>query len=340
MLAFPILPMLVFGFITTVILTPISRILAFRVGIVKEPGRSRDLHQQTMPLLGGVAIFIAIALALLLFSPDGWQAEFLAILFGTALVAFIGLLDDRFSLPWGLRLVVMTLAAVVLILNDIQIHLTYHVGVDILLTILWVLTLVNALNFMDNMDGLSAGTAAICAGTLTIIAYTQGQYLVSAMAASLTGSALGFLVFNFYPSSSFMGDMGAYVLGYILAVSGIKLTFSAQPLSVTWMVPIFALGLPLFDISLVVFTRLVEGRSPWQGGRDHSSHRLLAAGLGQRQTLALLYSLAALLGAMALYISLAPAETAWRVGILGFLLMGILFWVMQGLRARFGEGGG
>lgn len=338
MLTFPILPMLVFGFLTTVVLTPISRILAFRIGIVKTPARARDLHQQTMPLLGGVAIFIAFALALLIFSPQGWQAELLAILFGTSLVAFIGLMDDRYSLSSGLRLVVMTIAAVILILNDIQIHLTYIPWLDILLTIFWVLTLVNALNFMDNMDGLSAGTAAICAGTITIIAYTQGQYLVSALAASLTGSALGFLVFNFYPSSSFMGDMGAYVLGYILSVSAIKLTFNTQPLSVTWMVPLFALGLPLFDISLVVFTRLIEGRSPLQGGRDHSSHRLLATGLGQRQTLALLYAMAAILGAIALYISLAPQERAWNAGILGFLLLGLLFLVMLRLRTRFGEG--
>ena len=338
MLTFQIAPMLVFGFLATVVLTPLSRVLAYRLGIVKAPVRSRDLHTRTMPLLGGLAIFIAFALALLLFSPQRWLAELLAILLGTTLVGAIGLLDDRYSLPWWLRLLVMASAALILIANNIQIRLFHEDWLDIPLTILWVLTLVNALNFMDNMDGLSAGAAAICAGTITIIAYSQGQFLVSALAASLTGSALGFLVFNFYPSSSFMGDMGAYVLGFVLAVSAIKLTFSNQPLSVSWMVPLFALGLPLFDIFLVVFTRLVEGRSPWQGGRDHSSHRLMAAGLGQRQTLLLLYVMAVALGALALYISAAPTERALRAGIGGFVALGALFLAMLWLRARYGEG--
>lgn len=335
---FSILPMLVFGFLATVLLTPVSRWLAFRLGMVKAPGRSRDLHTRAMPLLGGLAILIAFALALLLFSRRSWQTELTAILTGTALVGGIGLLDDRRALPWWLRLLVMAAATLALIAGEIQIRLFHNHWIDIPLTILWVMTLVNALNFMDNMDGLSAGMAAISAAVITYIALGQGQYLVSALAASLTGSALGFLVFNFYPSSSFMGDMGAYVLGFVLAVSGIKLSFSNQPLSISWMVPLFALALPLFDITLVVFTRLREGRSPFQGGRDHSSHRLLAAGLGQRQTLLTLYALAAAAGAVAIYISEAAVDDAMRAGIFAFSALFALFLAMLWLRARFGEG--
>ena len=337
MLSLPILPMLAFGFLATILLTPLTRALAFRFGVVQAPGRERDLHTRTMPLLGGLAIFSAFTLSLLLFSPQQWQTELLAILLGTTLVGTVGFLDDRYSLPWGWRLGAMALAALLIISSHIQIRLTHYAWLDIPLTIFWVLTLVNALNFMDNMDGLSTGTAAICAGVITIIALSQGQFLVGALAASLTGSALGFLVFNFYPSSSFMGDLGAYVLGFILAVCSIKLTFNNQPLSVSWMVPIFALALPLFDISLVVFTRLVERRAPWLGGRDHSSHRLMDYGFGQRRTLLVLYAISLLFGIIAYLISAWAPEPALNLGVLAFVALGLLFLWMVWLRTRFGK---
>src|SRR5438552_2872291 len=126
------------------------------------------------------------------------------------------------------------------------------------------------------MDGLTAGFTAIAAGYFVVIAFSQGLTLVTSLAAALAGSAVGFLIYNFNPASVFMGDMGALVLGFILAVLGIKLKFGTQPLNVTWMVPILVLALPLFDILLVVITRIMEGRSPAQAGKDHTSHRLIS----------------------------------------------------------------
>jgi UDP-GlcNAc:undecaprenyl-phosphate GlcNAc-1-phosphate transferase len=141
-------------------------------------------------------------------------------------------------------------------------------------------------------------------------------------------------VYNFNPSSTFMGDMGALVLGFVLAVLGIKLEFGAQPVGVTWVVPVLALALPVFDINLVVFTRIIEGRSPGEAGKDHTSHRLLSLGLSQRQTLFALYGGCAFFGGLALLISHSPTEIAWRLGIAGIVLMGILFLAMIWIRER------
>ena len=157
----------------------------------------------------------------------------------------------------------------------------------------------------------------------------------SSSCAAMLGSAVGFLIYNFNPSSIFMGDMGALVLGFILAVLGIKIKFGAQPLNVTWMVPLLVLALPLFDIMLVVLTRLMEGRSPAQAGKDHTSHRLMSIGFSQRQTIFVLYGACLLFGTLGLLVSLAPPDIALRVGLAGLGLLGCLFLVMMWLRRTY-----
>jgi UDP-GlcNAc:undecaprenyl-phosphate GlcNAc-1-phosphate transferase len=149
------------------------------------------------------------------------------------------------------------------------------------------------------------------------------------------GSAIGFLIYNFNPASTFMGDMGALVLGFVLAVLGIKLEFGTQPLSVTWMVPLLVLALPIFDICLVVFTRILEGRPPMQGGKDHTSHRLMSMGLSQRWTLFILYSGCVFFGALGFLVSIEPPERALLLGLSGLALLGILFVLMMAIRRRY-----
>jgi UDP-GlcNAc:undecaprenyl-phosphate GlcNAc-1-phosphate transferase len=206
---------------------------------------------------------------------------------------------------------------------------------DIPLTILWVLTIVNAANFMDNMDGLTAGLSAAAAGFFMVIAFTQGLTLVSSLAAALLGSAVGFLIYNFAPASVFMGDMGALVLGFVLAVLGIKLQFENQPPGITWMIPILVLALPIFDIFLVVITRISEGRSPGQAGKDHTSHRLMSIGFSQRQTVFILYGACFTFGLLGLIVSAAPADIALRIGVAGLVIMGVLFVLMFWIRRKY-----
>jgi UDP-GlcNAc:undecaprenyl-phosphate GlcNAc-1-phosphate transferase len=332
------LPILVVGFAASLGLTPLSRQIAMRLGVVDKPNQ-RKIHQDHKPLMGGLAIYTAFAVSLLLFSPPKYLVELGAVVAGAAFLAVIGLADDRYNLSARLRLVAMIMAALALVVAGIQIRLFGTPWLDVPLTVLWVVTILNATNFQDNMDGLTAGFSAIAAGFFMVIALTQGLVLVSLLAAAILGSAVGFLIYNFNPSSIFMGDMGALVLGFVLAVLGIKLEFEAQPLDVTWMIPILVLALPIFDICLVVLTRILEGRSPGQAGKDHTSHRLLSLGLTQRQTIILLYSGCFLFGLLALAVSILPPETAGWVGAGGLALLAGLFVVMMWIRRKYQLGG-
>ncbi len=326
-------PILVVGFATALGLTPLSRQIALRLGVVAKPSQ-RNIHQDYKPLMGGLAIYVAFTLSLLLFSPPQHLVELGSVLAGAAFLALIGFLDDRYILGIKIRLIAMCIAALGLVLSGIQIQMFDVPILDWVLTIFWVVAITNAVNFLDNMDGLAAGLSSIAAGFFMLIALSQGLTLVSSLAAALLGSAVGFLIYNFNPASTFMGDMGALVLGFVLAALGIKLEFGAQPLGVTWVIPVLVLALPVFDINLVVLTRILEGRSPGQAGKDHTSHRLMSIGFSQRQTLFILYGACIFFGAWALLISAVPATIAWIMGILSIILLGVLFVFMMWLRRR------
>jgi UDP-GlcNAc:undecaprenyl-phosphate GlcNAc-1-phosphate transferase len=328
------LPILVVGFATSLGLTPLTRALALRLGVVAIPSQ-RNIHSDHKPLMGGLAIYVAFALALLLFSPPQHIVEFGAVLTGAAFLALVGLADDRYDLGIRIRLIAQAAAAVVLILADIHIQLFNNPLIDYPLTVLWVVAITNAINFLDNMDGLAAGVTAIAAGFFTLIAFNENLILVSSLSAALMGSAIGFLIYNFNPASTFMGDMGSLVLGFVLAVLGIKLEFGTQPLSVTWMVPLLVLALPIFDITLVVVTRILEGRPPMQGGKDHTSHRLLSMGLSQRKTIFILYAACLFYGVLGFLVSIEPPDRALVLGLAGLVLLAMLFVLMMSIRQRY-----
>jgi UDP-GlcNAc:undecaprenyl-phosphate/decaprenyl-phosphate GlcNAc-1-phosphate transferase len=329
------IPILIVGFATSLGLTPLTRQLAMRFGVVDKPNQPRKTHKDHKPMMGGLAICLGLTISVLLFSPRQHYSELIVILVGAALLAFIGLLDDRYNLSWRLRFGVQFLAALLLVLSGIQIRLFGTPLIDIPVTLIWVVALTNATNFLDNMDGLASGLSSIAAAWFLLIALIQDQVLVSLLAAAILGSAVGFLTYNFAPSSTFMGDMGALPLGFLLATLAIKLNFASQPLSVTWMIPLFVLVLPVFDINLVVWTRLSEGRSPTEAGRDHISHRIQSLGFNARQTLFLLYLLCTVFGAIGLLISLAPAELGMRVGIVGLLTIAFLAVIMIWIRQKY-----
>lgn len=332
--AMQFIPILVVGFAASLGLTPVSRQIAMRLGVVDKPNQ-RKIHSDHKPMMGGLAIYLAFVLSLLLFSPSRFMSELGAIMIGATVLSIIGLLDDRFNLGIRIRLVAMAVAAIILIIAGIQIRLFNNPLIDYPLTVIWVLAITNAMNFLDNMDGLCAGLTAVSAGFFLIIGLTQGLVFVSILAASLVGSAVGFLTYNFNPASTFMGDMGALVLGFTLAVLGIKLEFGTQPLDVTWMVPLLVLAVPIFDINLVVITRILEGRSPAEAGKDHTSHRLMSMGFNQRQTLFILYGSCALFGFIGLLVSAAPPDIAMKIGLAGLTLLAVLFALMFYIRKRF-----
>src|SRR5258708_23271700 len=265
------LPLIVIGFAASLGLTPLTRQIARRFGMMDAPS-VRKVHGTPIPLMGGLAIYGAFVLALVLF--DHWPQyilELSVILVSATWLAFIGLLDDRMDLrPWA-KFPAQALAALLIIAVGVHVELFSVPLLNWVVTFVWIVGIVNAVNFLDNMDGLAAGISAIIALFIFGLAILNGQELVSALSAALFGSAVGFLIYNFNPATTFMGDMGSMVLGFILAVLGIKLRFSGQDRGVSWAIPILVLGLPIFYTTLVVFTPLREGRSPLQCGKDHTS---------------------------------------------------------------------
>jgi len=328
------IPIMIVGFAASLGLTPITRQIAMRLGVTAAPNK-RNIHASHMPLMGGAAIYVAFVLSVLLFSPPFYLVELGAIVAGSTLLAWIGYLDDRKDLSPRIRLIVMAVAALVVALAGIQIRLFGTPLIDIPLTLFWIVALINAVNWIDNMDGLAAGTSAITSGFFLFIAVTQGQILVSMLAAAIFGSAVGFLTYNFNPSSTFMGDMGAYTLGFVLAILAIKLEFEVQPLNVTWMVPILVLALPVLDINLAISTRLAEGRSPMQAGKDHISHRVMSIGFTQRQTLFILYSMSILFGIISVVVSQVSPDKAFSIGVFSLGVMVFIFALMVFVRRKY-----
>lgn len=326
-----IVPIAVVGFMTALAMTPVARQIAMRLGVLAIPN-NRTIHAGNKPLMGGLAIYTGLIVGLLLFTPPKFMVEFGAVLAGATFMALIGLLDDRYSLGIRSRFIAAGVAGAVAVASGISFHFTQIWLIDAPLTIFWIMALTNAVNFQDNMDGLAAGMSSIAAGFFLLIALSQGLILVSLLAAAVMGSAVGFLAYNFAPSSTFMGDMGALMLGFLLAVLGVKINMIETPLAAGWLVPVLVMWLPAFDINLVIFTRISEGRSPGQAGRDHTSHRLMSLGWGHRKVLFTLYITCALFGLAGLALS---ASQSWLFAALMFGLIALLYLLAARIRHDF-----
>ena len=294
--------------------TPVVRRLALRLGVIDQPS-ARKVHLKPVPLLGGLAIYAAFVAALLLFGNRFGLTELISILVGASLMSFLGVWDDRRGLsPW-FKLIGQFLAASILVVTGVHIGTFPWETLNIAVTLLWVVAITNAMNLLDNMDGLSGGIGAVASVFFLLLAVMNGQYLVGALSAALLGACLGFLVYNFNPASIFMGDTGALFLGFVLAATAIKLRFPEGIQIVTWMVPVLILGLPLFDTALVIISRLRRGFNPLTTpGKDHVSHRLVAMGATRREAVLVCYLICAALGILALFITQASLIEGYVVG--------------------------
>ncbi len=317
--------------------TPVMRRLAVRVGAMDQPS-ARKIHASPIPRLGGVAIYAAFILALLLLGDRSYIPQVVGIFAGATMVSFLGIWDDR----WGLRplakLAGQVLAALVLIATGVQVQFAHFVPVPLaneLITVVWVVGITNALNFLDNMDGLSGGVAAVAAGFFLLLAAFSGQYLVASLAAALLGACVGFLVYNFNPATIFMGDSGSLFLGFMLAAVGIKLRFD-NPAIVTWMVPVMVLGLPIFDTTLVFVSRLRRRVNPFTtAGKDHTSHRLTDMGFTRREAVLILYMVCVVFGMIALFLTRATVWEAYGIaGVVAALALAALVRLELGGRQR------
>jgi UDP-GlcNAc:undecaprenyl-phosphate GlcNAc-1-phosphate transferase len=300
--------------------TPVARRAALRLGIVDRPA-ARKLHRTPVPLLGGAAMLAAVLGALLLYPERRELVQLTWILAGAAWVSLWGLLDDRWGLSPSVKILAQTAAAGMVLLGGVRVDLPVPEAINVALTLAWFLGVTNAFNLLDNMDGLAGGVGAVAAFFFLVLAALNGQYLVGGLAAALLGACAGFLLHNFNPARIFMGDSGSMFLGFLMAALGIKLRFPDNVNTVTWMVPVLVLGIPILDTSLVVITRLRAGKNPFlTAGRDHLSHRLLALGWSCRRTALVLWVAGGLLGVAAVAVSLSSFVPAYAIALSAALL--------------------
>jgi UDP-GlcNAc:undecaprenyl-phosphate/decaprenyl-phosphate GlcNAc-1-phosphate transferase len=276
------------------------------------PGE-RKIHTSPIPRLGGLAIWIALwAVALIaarsipsdsVVGPSSTIPELAAIFAGATVILLVGMADDRRGgmTPFA-KLTGQFVACSTLLAFGIHVTAFGIPWVDIPLTYLWVIGLTNALNLLDNMDGLSAGATSIAGAFFFLLAVLNGQILVALLAAALVGSCLGFLIYNYNPATIFMGDTGSLSLGFILSVLGMKLQIHHSH-DLSFLIAALVLSVPIFDTGFVIWRRLREGRRITQGGKDHTSHRLVRLGLNQKQAVWALYAASFAAGLAALVAS-------------------------------------
>jgi UDP-GlcNAc:undecaprenyl-phosphate/decaprenyl-phosphate GlcNAc-1-phosphate transferase len=310
------------GLIASMGLTVPVRQLALRVGMVDRPG-PRKVHLQPIPLLGGLAIYCGVLLALLAAMDGPALTQVLGIFAGATLVVVVGILDDRGLLHHQIKLFVgMPAAALILLATGIRAQIFSPIWpglaglcADTALTLVWVVGITAAFSILDHMDGLCAGVAAIASLFFAIFALESGQLLVSTMAAAVLGAAAGFLRWNFNPAKIFMGDGGAMFLGFLMATLALKLRpIVAAGHHATWLVCVFILGVPIFDTMLISVSRSRRGFIPFTTpGKDHTAHRLSNLLGSQRRAVLALYALGTVFGLLALTISHSPSSTAYGV---------------------------
>jgi len=302
-------------FVVVGALTPVMRKLAIRVGAFDNPTLERKSQKEPVPYLGGVAIAIGIVLAsygALLYSDFSWKTVGLAttVLLPAIAIAVMGLIDDLRGLePWP-RLAMQTITAVVvaavLISTDTIGTALGNRFFDSVITIIWIVGVCNSINFFDNLDGGAAGTVAVITFFLFFIAYDRQQILVSALAIVTAGATAGFLIWNRTPAKIYMGDAGALFLGIIVSVLTIRLNPGITPVGKSLAVPALLMAVPILDTTIAVCSRIYRGISPFEGGRDHLSHRLIRKGASRKQAAILLWLMATFFGAIALAIYAWP----------------------------------
>lgn len=307
------------AFLIALILTPVVRALAVKMGAVDIPKDSRRMHTHPVPRMGGLAIFFGFLLSALIFVP--LDKQWRGMLLGAVVIVILGIFDDIYDLPARLKLVVQIGAALIAVVSGNVI--TYVTNPNLFssnpwwrlgwlaypLTILWIVAMTNAVNLIDGLDGLACGVTSISALTLLVIALLLGEQGVAILVAGLAGACLGFLPYNMNPAKIFMGDTGSTFLGYVLAVISIQGLFKMYTL-ISFVVPFLLFGLPIFDTAFAFIRRIAHGQSPMHADRSHVHHRLIDMGFSQKQAVAVLYVITAILGLSAVVLTTSGAVKA------------------------------
>ena len=293
------------------ILTPFFRAIARKANIFDHPG-GRKLQESPVAYLGGLAVATPITLGslIIVFIPSLSEIKFqvyLGLIIPSIIIALIGLFDDIYQLPPLPRFIAQSgvgfITSVMLYLTDSGVKLFDKSWLNYLVTTLWVVTIINALNFMDNMDGLATCLSIIISISMFTLSYLNKQYVVSALCVAIFAACIGFLFWNKKPATIYLGDAGALYLGFLLAAISIRIDIQSQSEIIRVLVPLLIFAIPLIDIVQVVIRRIIKGSSPFDGGRDHLSHLLLTKGLSEGKVLTVLITFAAVLSFFGIFLS-------------------------------------
>ncbi len=326
----------VISFMFTFATTPLVRRLAFKIGAIDVPKDKRRVHKRPTPRIGGIAMVFGFMVATLCFAD--FSREICGTLCGLLIIFIMGIVDDCKELDAKLKFVVQIIAALVVIyVGDIKIDIFTNPNIftstnpyiilpewlSVIITVLWIVFITNAVNFIDGLDGLAAGVSAIMSASLVFISVRVGEYPIAVMGIAIIGACLGFLPFNFNPAKIFMGDTGSTFLGFMLATLSIQGMFKSYAV-ISFAVPFLVLGLPLFDASFAMIRRVLTGKNPMSADRGHLHHRLIDMGFSQKQTVFILYAISGVLGISAMLL----AESGFLRALL--LLMCVLVLLLIG----------
>lgn len=326
------------AFIISFAATPIVKSFAQKVGAMDVPGEERRVHDHPIPRMGGLAIFLGFLLSVLLFIPISLPLQ--GILLGCVIIVATGAIDDIISINAWVKLLMQILAAVVAVLHGVEINVLANPALwssqeylilgalSIPITILWIVGITNSVNLIDGLDGLAVGVSTISSLTMLVIALVVSDNSVALVLAALVGACVGFMPYNLNPAKIFMGDTGSLLLGYVLATMSILGLFKFATI-VSFAVPLLAIAVPLFDTVFAFTRRILKGQSPMQADRGHFHHRLIDMGLSQKQAVAVLYSISAILGLAAVLIT-TSGEIKALILILGFCFCAFLWAFVYG----------
>ena len=318
--------------------TPLVKALAYKVGAIDVPKDGRRMHKTPIPRLGGLAIFLSFLLSTLLFAEIDRQMK--GILMGAVIIVILGVLDDIMTLRALPKFFIQILAASIAVYHGcvIQFVSNFNLFSDTLyinlgwlsvpVTIIWIVAITNAVNFIDGLDGLAVGVSAISAGSLLVIALMVAEGNIAIVIAALLGACIGFIPYNFNPAKIFMGDTGSTFLGYILATLSIQGLFKMYAI-ISFAVPFLILGVPIFDICFAFLRRIAKGQNPMIADRGHVHHRLIDMGFSQKQSVAITYMITAILGLAAVVLTTSGEFKAMfligSVFIVGAIGMRLIF---------------
>lgn len=315
--------------VVSCVMTPVAKRIACKLGAIDVPKDERRVHKIPIPRMGGLAIYLGFVVSVLVSLPV--DKKILGMLIGATLIVLMGIIDDIRPLPAKVKLLGQIFCASILVYCGLRIDMVNipftgkaiyfnFAYLSVPVTIFWIVGITNTLNLIDGLDGLAAGVATIAAFSLSYVAYVNEQYGAALMTLAIAGSAVGFLPYNFNPAKIFMGDTGSLFLGYMLAAISIDgAVKGAAALAI--VVPVLALGLPIFDTTFAIVRRAWNGKPIMEPDKGHLHHRLLSRGIGQKKTVLILYIISAALGVSAVLISEDKVLDSFLVLLLVSLLM-------------------